>query len=102
MISLNDPSDKVFVGAFAHSLYIMILLDPQDTEAWKYYLRFKQSSTQNSGPGSLLMELLHKKCVGRIMKYHCTPALVKNMFQENLLCMISLNDPSDRVYYLVR
>ena len=45
------------VGALAHSLYTRNSLDQQDTEAWKYYynLRFKQTSTKNSGPGSLLI-----------------------------------------------
>ena len=38
-------------------------MDPQDTEVWKYYysLRFKQTSTKNSGPGSLLMQVDQKK-----------------------------------------
>ena len=50
-------------GALAHSLYTKNSLDPQDTEAWNYYhnLRFKQTSTKNSGPGSLLMQVLQKK-----------------------------------------
>ena len=50
-------------GALAHSLCTRNSLDPQDTEAWKYYynLRFKQTSTKNSGPGSLLMQVLQKK-----------------------------------------
>ena len=38
----------------AHSLYTRNSLDPQNTEAWKYYhdLRFKQTPTKNSSPGS--------------------------------------------------
>ena len=50
-------------GALAQSLYTRSSLDPQDTEAWKYYynLRFKQTSTKNSGPGSLLMQVFQKK-----------------------------------------
>ena len=54
LISLNDPSDRVYVWCAGHSLYTRNSLDPQDTEAWKYYnLRFKQTSTKNSCPGSL-------------------------------------------------
>ena len=50
-------------GALAHSLYTRNSLDPKDTEAWKYYynLRFKQTSTKNSSPGSILMQVLQKK-----------------------------------------
>ena len=49
--------------ALVHSLYTMNSLDPKDTEAlnYCYYLRFKQTSTKNSGPGSLLMQVLQKK-----------------------------------------
>ena len=50
-------------GALAHSLYTRNSLDPNDSEALKYYynVRFKQTSTKNSGPGSLLMQILQKK-----------------------------------------
>ena len=50
-------------GALAHSLYTRNSLDPKYTEAWIYYynLRFEQTSTKNSGPGSLLMQVLQKK-----------------------------------------
>ena len=52
-------------GAIAYSLYARNSLDPQDTEAWKYYynLRFKQTSAKNSGPGSLLMQVVQKKSI---------------------------------------
>ena len=69
-------------GALAHSLYTRNSLDPKYTDAWKYYyhyyyyhyyyyyyyycyyyLRFKQTSTKNTGPGSLLMQVLQKKSV---------------------------------------
>ena len=52
-------------GALAHILYTRNSLDPQDTEAWKYYydLRFKQTSTNHSDPGSLLMQVLQKESV---------------------------------------
>ena len=36
-----------------------------------YNLKFKQTSTKNSGPGSLLMQVLREKSVkGRNMKHH--------------------------------
>ena len=49
-------------GALEHSFHTMSSLEPQDTEAWKYNynLRFKQTSTKNSGPGSFLMQVLQK------------------------------------------
>ena len=50
-------------GALAHSLYTRNSLHPQDTEALKYYynLRFKRTSTKNSGPESLLVQVLQEK-----------------------------------------
>ena len=59
-----------FSGALAHSLYTRNSLDPQDTEAWKYYynLKFKQTSTKNSGPDDASTS--EKKCIERNMKYH--------------------------------
>ena len=47
-------------GALAQSLNTMNSLDPKDTEAWKYCynLRFNKSSTKNSSPGSLLLQVL--------------------------------------------
>ena len=49
-------------GVLAHSLDTRNSVDPQESEAWKHYnLRFKQTSTKNSGPGSLLMQVLQKK-----------------------------------------
>ena len=34
-------------GALAHSLYTRNSLDPQDTEAWKYYYNFKIETNVN-------------------------------------------------------
>ena len=52
----------IFV-ALAHSLYTRTSLDSKDTETWKYYFnfRFEQTSTKNSGSGSLLMQVLPEK-----------------------------------------
>ena len=48
LISLNDLSNRIY---FWCSLYTR---NSNDTEAWKYYynLRYKQTLTKNSGPGS--------------------------------------------------
>ena len=112
-------------GALAHSLYTRNSLDPQDTEAWKYYynLGFKQTSTKNIGPGSLLMQVLQKRVYGEKyeiplgwVRFEPTPTrtavhstsesgdittaplrLWKNKFNGTVLYLISLNDPLDRV-----
>ena len=91
------------------------------------YTRFKQTSTKNSGPGSLLMQVLQKKVFREkyeiprgLVSFEPTPAttaaptcspsesgdittaplrLLKNMFHGTVLCLISLNDPSDRIYF---
>ena len=66
LFSLNEPSDRVIFGALAHSLYTSYSLNPQETEAWKYYnnLRLKQqTSTKNSVPVSLPMQVLQTKNV---------------------------------------
>ena len=73
LISLNDPSDRVYIWcASAHVIYEE-LSESTDTEAWKYYhnLRFKQILTKNSGPGSLLMHIT-KTCLCNVdpLKLH--------------------------------
>ena len=69
-MSMNDPSDRIYFGALAHSLYTRNCLDPQDTEAWKYYynLRFKQTSTRLPAQDHYWCTHFRKKCKGRNMK----------------------------------
>ena len=89
-----------------------------------FYIKFKQISTTNSGPGSLLMQVLHKK--GYREKYEIPPGwvrleptlastvhspsesgdittaplrLLKNKFHGIVLCLISLNDR--RIEYIL-
>ena len=62
LISLNDPSDRVYLLVRTHyiqgTLWIHRILK---LGKYHYNLRFKLTSTKNSGPGSLLMQVLQKK-----------------------------------------
>ena len=77
------------VDALAHSLYTRNSLDPRDTEAWKILLFEPTPATTVAPSPSESRDITTAPL--RLLK--------KNKFHGTVLCLISLTDPSNSIYF---